>query len=1797
VGLPIGMTASARWRHRHRDGSRRAVALLFVLSAALPNVSWAEPWTFTDVTTAAGILHQHGNTAPASTFEQLHAGGVAAGDYDGDGWVDLYAVRGTAGANLLYRNRGDGTFEERAAAAGVAITGEHGSGPTFADYDGDGRLDLLVLGVDGFPTRLFHNLGDGTFADVTAASGLVFTRNSVSAAFGDYDRDGDLDLFVTHWSAGAVPGGPREHLWRNDGGVFTDVGVASGIVIENAAGAPEPSLDYTFTPNFADLDDDGWPDIVVAADYSTSQVFHNRGDATFVDVTDQGVVTDEFGMGAAVCDYDHDGHLDWFVSSIGNPPHGGTGNRLYRNRGDGTLEDATEAAGVREGYWGWGSTFADVDNDGHPDLFHVNGYVPLFSVWGDDPARLFHADGDGTFTERAAELGVDDRGLGRGVVAFDYDRDGDLDLLVANSEGPPKLFRNDGGNAFHHLTVRLAGQPPNTEGIGSRVRVTAGGVTQTRELRAGSNYVSQDPAEAHFGLGVAPVADQVRVHWLSGGTTTLTNVAANQMLVVSEPAPGLCGNGVVESGPTYAEDCDLGAANGAPGSCCLVTCTFATAAHICRDAAGACDAPETCTGTSDVCPAADLKRTTVCRPAGGPCDLPETCDGIADTCPADAKHTGTCRPVTDACDVAESCDGVHNGCPADAVIPNGVTCRPAAGVCDVAETCDGISAACPADDVAPETLPCRGAAGACDAPEHCDGTGVECPADALAVAGSVCRDADGPCDASESCDGLVATCPADVLLPGGTPCPGDAGACAVGALCSGTAASCPAEVFQPAGTACGDDGNVCTRDECDGAGGCIHPATEAGVTCRPSLGPCDPAEACDGASTACPADGVAPLGTVCRPEAGDCDLRDFCDGSSPVCPPDVFAPPTRECRGSKGWCDVAEHCSGSEATCPDDAFAAAGTVCRPPASDCDAPDTCTGTEVACPLDLDLPDGAPCVNGLVCSIATCQAGACIGTTSPGCLHDDFQCYRAIPGAGALPFRGVDGLMLTDAFETGVFKAPRVRHLCSPARAAGVAVVDPATHLESYLARPAAGEPRHVPQTNLLVENRLGSLRVDTRKADLLFVPTAVDPAAPPAAPAPGSHEVDRFKCWQVRVSPNSFRFPKGVRLAMEDGFTGGPITYDVKAPRHLCLPVDQNGEGMVHPRRALLCYKVKPSSGEPRHEPRVGLRTANQFGDEALATVKEEELCLSSEVAFGQGVGHSVARQWNEEILDAIRIDTPRPTVHARNLFHLSAAMWDAWRAYGGGGSALFLDESHEAADPNVARAIAMSFAAYRVLSHRYAFSVSPAQSQAAFDARMTALGLDPSYTSVVGDNPAAVGNRIGAAVIAFGASDGANEAANYGDPSYAPQNGPLIVKLPGTIMAAPNAWQPLALDVMIAQNGIPIPGNIQGAIGMRWNQVAPFALTRDDPEALYLDPGPPPRLGTPTDAEFKAQAVEVVRRASELTPDDDVFVDISPGAFGNNPLGTNDGTGHPENPATGEPYPPQVVRRGDFGRVLAEFWADGPHSETPPGHWNTLANYVSDQLPEKRIGGSGPVVSDLEWDAKLYLALNGAVHDAAIVAWGTKRHYDSARPISMIRYLGGLGQSSDPEGPSHHPDGLPLVPGLIEVVTAASAAPGERHEHLAAFEGEIAVRAWPGEPADPATSYSGVQWVRAGSWVPYQRKTFVTPAFAAYTSGHSTFSRAAAEVLTRFTGSAYFPGGLGEFVAEADAYLAFERGPSAEVRLQWGTYYDAADQAGQSRLWGGIHIAADDFHGRITGSAAGIAAWERASALFAGNDS
>ncbi len=595
-------------------------------------------------------------------------------------------------------------------------------------------------------------------------------------------------------------------------------------------------------------------------------------------------------------------------------------------------------------------------------------------------------------------------------------------------------------------------------------------------------------------------------------------------------------------------------------------------------------------------------------------------------------------------------------------------------------------------------------------------------------------------------------------------------------------------------------------------------------------------------------------------------------------------------------------------------------------------------------------------------------------------------------------------------------------------------------------------------------------------------------------------------------------------------------------------------------------------------------------DDAVVDAGAPVACPADVVDAGKN--GSIARRWDEQTLAGIRLDFPAPTVHARNLYHVSAAMWDAWAGYDTAAKGVFVRERHTAPDVDEARRAAISYAAYDVLAHRYEHAIGGPRTLACLRAVMRDLGYDPNDVHDTGDDPIAFGNRVGHTIIRSASDDGANEANDYIDSTnYRPPNQALVFDNPGAPLNEPERWQPINLSVAATQNGIVLPAGVQKYVGAQWGLVTPFAMKRKSAALPYHDPGPVPRLGP----QMKDWLVEVIQKTAWLDPSDPTTMDISPGAYGHNTLGTNDGKGWSKNPVTGQPYAPEVVRRADFYRVMAEFWADGPKSETPPGHWNVIANLVADSPGlERRLFGKGPALDPLSWDVHVYLALNGALHDAAIAAWEIKRRVTTVRPISLVRWMGAKGQSSDPKGPSYDPMGLPLVPGLIEVITKESSAPGERHAHLAFYVGQIAVRDWLGEPGDRADQVSGVGWVRAVDWITYQRRTFVTPAFPAFISGHSTSSRTGAEVLASLTASPYFPGGFGEYVMPKDKFLSFEKGPSTDVRLQWASYFDASDEAGQSRLWGSIHISPDDFAGRRVGHAVGLDAVALARKYFDG---
>ncbi len=613
-------------------------------------------------------------------------------------------------------------------------------------------------------------------------------------------------------------------------------------------------------------------------------------------------------------------------------------------------------------------------------------------------------------------------------------------------------------------------------------------------------------------------------------------------------------------------------------------------------------------------------------------------------------------------------------------------------------------------------------------------------------------------------------------------------------------------------------------------------------------------------------------------------------------------------------------------------------------------------------------------------------------------------------------------------------------------------------------------------------------------------------------------------------------------------------------------------------------------------------------------------------------GDSVSRIWNEHLLNAIRDDFARPTVHARNLFHVSAAMYDAWAAYSGTASTYLLGKQLDgfACDLNAftipvdvepAREEAISHATYRLIAHRFASSPGAVDILLAADARMQELGFNIGDTSLAYEagSAAALGNYIADCYIRFGQQDGANELNDYANAFYVPVNPAIVPADPGNPdIVDLDRWQPITLSEFIDQSGNVITDQPE-FLGPEWGQVAPFALNDTDKTTyqrdgfdyeVYFDPGMPPSYIGASAEDYKWGFSLVSIWASHLDPADGVMIDISPASIGNIQIyptdvtnydqfydylnGGDSGQGYAENPITGSAYAQQLVPRGDYARVLAEFWADGPDSETPPGHWFVILNEINDHPElEKRFAGAGAELGALEWDVKAYFMLGGAMHDSAIAAWGIKGWYDYVRPVSAIRAMADLGQSTDSMGDSFSVDGIPLVAGLIELVNPGDPLAGANDENV----GKIKLYTWRGPDfiAFPETDVAGVGWILAENWWPYQRPTFVTPPFAGYVSGHSTYSRASAEILTALTGSEYFPGGMSGFEVTANEFLVFEDGPSVSMTLQWATYRDASDQCSLSRIWGGIHPPADDLPGREIGEQIGINAFARAAGYFDGS--
>ncbi len=1159
------------------------------------------------------------NTIERDLFD--FSGGFAYADIDNDGNFELYVSHGGGMNGRLFSYIGGG-FKRLKDNRGIHPSSAEFGG-FFVDLNSDSWVDFISVQQGG--VEVFTNDGAGRFTESTDQSRLYHNRATLSVAASDFDVDGDVDLAFAHWGTGWRSEKPlSEYLWMNNGrGRFRDRSPHLPI-------APTEGSEQSFTPIFADIDSDGFPDLLMAGDFSSSQVLRNIEGRTFEDITtDQ--ISDRNGMGAAVADYDRDGDLDWFVSSIwGDPQQFGDlfdGNRLYRNSdGSGDFQDVTSVANVRFGGWGWGSCFADFDNDGWLDLFHTNGSA----VFEDDRSVLYMGSSSGTFRESSEQLGVDHDEQGRGVLCFDYNDDGKIDIFIANNRKSPTVYRNNSDNGNHYLVVKLEGLPGNPLAVGARIVVTSAGGSQMHEVVLGTGYLAQSTTDAHFGLGSDDWVESIEVTWPDRHrtTTTVYGVSANQTVRIEQPESGI--------------------------------------------------------------------RT--------------------------------------------------------------------------------------------------------------------------------------------------------------------------------------------------------------------------------------------------------------------------------------------------------------------------------------------------------------------------------------LH-------VVDGSGS------------------------------------------------------------------------------------------------------GSYELGESVRLSSGIAPQGYRFSHWT---------------------------SSNGGNFADRTASLTEFSMPDTS----------------------TTVTANFLPVTS-----IGEGTSPARLWMDVLLQAIRNDYARPPVHARNLFHISAAMYDAWSAYAkvespwllgrnkAGIDCAFDPLGEEPDDIEAWQEEAVSYAAYRLLLHRFSRSPGRAAIVRDADVLMDYLGYDLANLkqSSSRSNAAALGNHIADCYIRLGFNDGANEHLDYANVFYRPANDALQPEKPGNPnLNDLNRWQPLSLVEFIDQSGNPSTSE-PAFIGAEWGAVVPFALheadlttyERDGYEYwLYHDPGVPPFIDSMRSEQYRWGFELVSIWSAQLDASDGVSIDISPGNIGNlqsypttfeeyksfyeDPLSSEVNLGHEINPASGLPYVKQEVRLGDYTRVLAEFWADGPESETPPGHWFVILNEVSDHPETTRsFGNTGIPLNPLEWDIKAYFALGGAMHDAAIAAWSIKGWYDYIRPISAIRGMADRGQSSNPELDHYDRMGIQLTEGFIELIESGDSLAGDSGEHI----GKIKVKAWrgPDHVPDVKADIAGVGWIRAENWWPYQRPSFVTPPFAGYVSGHSTYSRAAAEVLALLTGSEFFPGGMSGFEIPKDTFLKFERGPSEAIILQWATYKDAADQCALSRIWGGIHHPYDDIAGRQIGETVGIDAFREAERYFSGS--
>jgi len=552
---------------------RPLIALVILISAHPSLLAQRSAIQFVDVTESAGIKFKHIASPEKKYIVESMSGGVALLDYNNDGYQDIFFVNaltldllksGGKTTSALYHNNGDGTFTDVTARSGLADVG-WGMGVAVGDYDNDGFDDLFVTCLG--QNHLYHNNGDGSFVEVTMKAGVGASRWSTGAAFLDYDNDGKLDLFVSNYvdfdvnhlpefgkgrtcqfKGVPVQCGPRglpgagDHLFHNNGnGTFTDVSVKAGV--------SDPNGYYGLGVIASDFDDDGFVDIYVANDSTPCFLYHNNGDGTFKEIgfvsgtAVNGDGSEQGSMGVTVGDYDHDGRLDLFKTNFADEY-----NTLYHNDGGNSFTDVSyqaKVAAVSLPYVGWGTKFFDYDNDGWVDLFVANGHVyPQLPNYR-ERNFLFRNNRDGTFSEADNISGTPfkEERVGRGVAFGDIDNDGDVDIVINNLDGAPQVLRNDGGNLNNSVEIKTVGTKSNRDGVGARIKVIAGDLQEIDEVRSGGSYLSQSDLRLHFGLQTRAKIDLIEIRWPGGQIDKIRNAGINRILTIKE------GQGLVAEKP------------------------------------------------------------------------------------------------------------------------------------------------------------------------------------------------------------------------------------------------------------------------------------------------------------------------------------------------------------------------------------------------------------------------------------------------------------------------------------------------------------------------------------------------------------------------------------------------------------------------------------------------------------------------------------------------------------------------------------------------------------------------------------------------------------------------------------------------------------------------------------------------------------------------------------------------------------------------------------------------------------------------------------------------------------------------------------------------------------------------------------------------------------------------------------------------------------------------------------------------------------------------------------------------